>query len=54
MRKRYEIETDGTRTDKLILEVLLDIRTLLEESKEKMNGSSNTNKAVKKSLRRNG
>lgn len=52
MRKRYEIETDGSRTDLLILEVLLDIRGLLEApqalklkrgkniNKEKSNGNT--------------
>ncbi len=35
MRKRSEIESSGTRTDILILEVLLDIRDLLKEKKPK-------------------
>ena len=35
MRKRQEIEADGTRKDILMLEVLLDIRDLLiKESKK--------------------
>ena len=31
MRTRQEIETSGTRTDLLMLEVLLDLRSLLEK-----------------------
>lgn len=31
MRKRKDIANDGTRTDMLCLEVLLDIRDLLEK-----------------------
>ena len=41
MRSRKEIEADGTRKDILTLEVLLDIRALLEKltksKKEKKN-----------------
>ena len=33
MRKREEIEKDGTRIDILQLEVLLDLRQLLQELK---------------------
>ena len=33
MRKRGEIEKDGTRLEILLLEVLLDIRDLLQEGK---------------------
>jgi hypothetical protein len=35
MRKRAEIEKDGTRVDMLCLEVLLDIRELLLKDKPK-------------------
>jgi len=35
MRKRSEIEKDGTRVDILTLEVLLDIRDLLEKACKK-------------------
>jgi len=31
MRKREQIETDGSRVDKLILETLLDIREFLNK-----------------------
>jgi hypothetical protein len=34
MRKRYEIETDGKKRELLVLEVLLDIRDLLEKMSE--------------------
>jgi len=34
MRDRQEIKDDGAKIEKLILEVLLDIRGLLEESKQ--------------------
>ena len=35
MRKRKDIEQDGTRKDILILEVLLDIREILKPAKIK-------------------
>ena len=45
MRKRKEIENDGTRKEILLLEVLLDIRDLMSPNKNKKrkvnkNGSS--------------
>jgi len=35
MRKRKEIEKDGTKKDTLILEVLLDIRELLVKERKR-------------------
>ena len=35
MRKRKDIEKDGTKKDDLILEVLLDIRDMLKKKKSK-------------------